>query len=192
MFEAPEGSFYPSFPPWFWCFGSIMDCKAWGRKMQKNTVETSTNIALSLQSLTFWPPSFWGETVRYCCSSILGDDHTGIPYGWLNDILAMRDWIPSTYHPLFKEWVLIMVADIDFSGEESCLPSLSCTLELRRYQVAKSPCVAAVNDLCSLCHQRLTYQNQRSTKCTAYREPAGKELWPKWWTFCFNFNRFQY
>ena len=34
--------------------------------------------------------------------------------------------------------------------------------------------------------------NQRSTKCTAYREPAGKELWPKWWTFCFNFNRFQY
>lgn len=68
----------------------------------------------------------------------------------------------------------------------------TCALELRRYQVAKSPCVAAVNDLCSLCYQRLTYQNQRSTKCTAYREPAGKELWPKWWTFCFNFNRFQY
>ena len=82
------------------------------------------------------------------------------------------------------------MTDIDFSGEETCLPFLSCTqlnfdcnLVLRRspakgYQVATSPCVTAnVNDLC---YRRLTSQNQKSTKCTAYREPAGKELWPKW------------
>ena len=100
-----------------------MDYRAWGRTMQKNTVETSTNIALSLQSLTFWPPSFWGETVRHYCSSILGHDHTGTPYGWLNDILAIRDWIPSTYHPLFKE---------------TCLPSLSCT-QLNKKGDIKTP-----------------------------------------------------
>lgn len=156
MFETPEGLIYPYFPPWFSCFGSIMDCKAWGRNMQKNTVETSTNIALSLQSLTFWPPSFWGETVRDCCSSILGDDHTCIPYEWLNDRHTCYEGldtihIPSTLQRVsldhgnrywflwWRELPSILVMYLGVEKISSCKIALCCSCQWFVFLVLSAP-----------------------------------------------------